>query len=66
MSERRETPAVEPVDGPAPDLVDVPVPELVEGPQSEAVETFPAIKGLDDLLGGSITANTCSIDGTCD
>lgn len=65
MSERRETPMVEPVDGPAPDPVDVPVPELVEGPHL-AEGQIPTIQALDGLLGGAITANTCSIDGTCD
>jgi hypothetical protein len=27
---------------------------------------LPAIQGLEGLLGGAVSATTCSIDGTCD
>ncbi|UQN15155.1 hypothetical protein [Gulosibacter sp. ACHW.36C] len=33
---------------------------------SESPAQLPAIQGLDGLLGGAVTATTCSIDGTCD
>ncbi|WP_282851913.1 hypothetical protein [Gulosibacter sediminis] len=33
---------------------------------SGSAPQLPALQGLDTLLGGVVTATTCSIDGTCD
>lgn len=33
---------------------------------SESPVQLPAIQGLEGLLGGAVSATTCSIDGTCD